>query len=163
MLTENEFGDWFDKNASYDEAYAAAWATYQAFNEVDDESLSALERIARLELSRDMLNVKIAYAKLQASLEVVCSLAVAQTIMWIRHPISSESDEESIGLVANALADGSINYDRFNAISEMFPAFFKAIAMIENVTLGQLRTYAIDGKLTTEFIASRLQQLPKPK
>ncbi len=31
MLTEEEFCDWFDKNNGTDEAYGAAWHTYQTF------------------------------------------------------------------------------------------------------------------------------------
>lgn len=160
-LTKDEFGDWCEKNIGTDYAFEAAWQTYEAFFGGVDDSLGLLENIARLELARAELDVKIAYLKMQAMLEAVSSPIAARIIMQLRHPIDTDGAENSLQVLSRALAHGLIGYDQFNELLESFPALIYGVAKIEAVTVGQLRIYAIEGRLTTKFIIDVLERLSK--
>lgn len=156
MLTKDEFADWCDKNIGTDYAFEAAWQTYQAFFLGIDDSLTTLQNIARLELARAELDVKIAYMKALAMLEAVSSLGAAKVIMTL-HQSPGNDSPHNLKLVADALAHGLIGYDKFCELLESFPALIYVIAANTDLPVGQLRVIAKEGKLSTKFIVDALE------
>lgn len=69
---------------------------------------------------------------------------------------SAESAEASITQLQQALASGVLRGDEFNSMMEQSPRLTQALADGLNVTTGQLRNMAGEGKLTTEVVTKAL-------
>ncbi|OPH38011.1 tape measure protein [Moraxella lacunata] len=71
---------------------------------------------------------------------------------------SAQAAEASITQLAQALASGVLRGDEFNSIAEQSPEIMTALANSLNVTTGELRTMAGEGKLSAQVVVNALQQ-----
>ncbi|OPH36307.1 tape measure protein, partial [Moraxella equi] len=71
---------------------------------------------------------------------------------------SAAAAEASITQLSQALASGVLRGDEFNSIAEQSPEIMTALANSLNVTTGELRTMAGEGKLSAQVVVNALQQ-----
>ena len=71
---------------------------------------------------------------------------------------SAGSSAAAILQFSQALASGAIRGDEFNSVAENAPALMDALARSLNVTKGELRALAADGRLTADILIKALQE-----
>lgn len=71
---------------------------------------------------------------------------------------SGEAAAAALTQLGQALASGALRGDELNSIMEQTPALAMAIADGMGITIGQLRTYGAEGKITSEVILSALEK-----
>lgn len=65
--------------------------------------------------------------------------------------------EGAIRQLGQALASGALRGDEFNSIAEQAPAIMRAIAKETNLSIGELRDFAAEGKISAEIVVRALQ------
>lgn len=131
----------------------AAFVTgFEGVKQIANETFSSIESTGEL------------FAKISASAE---TLGLAQKdVLGVTKTIneaikvsggSAASAEAAITQLNQALASGVLRGEEYNSISEQAPRLLKAMADGMNVTRGELRGMAADGKLSSEVVIAALQ------
>lgn len=63
----------------------------------------------------------------------------------------------SIRQLGQALASGVLRGDEFNSIAEQAPGIMRAIAKETNLSIGELRDFAAEGKITADIVVRAIQ------
>lgn len=71
---------------------------------------------------------------------------------------TASSSAAAILQFSQALASGAIRGDEFNSVAENAPALMDALSRSLNVTKGELRALAADGRLTADILIRALQE-----
>ena len=133
-------------------AGAAFTTGFEGVKQIANETFSSIESTGEL------------FAKISASAE---TLGLAQKdVLGVTKTIneaikvsggSAASAEAAITQLNQALASGVLRGEEYNSISEQAPRLLKAMADGMNVTRGELRGMAADGKLSSEVVIAALQ------
>ena len=78
--------------------------------------------------------------------------------------VSGASAQEADGAIrqlAQGLSAGALRGDEFNTVAENAPSILRAVAVETGLTVGELRKFAGEGKITTELLISSLQNYSK--
>ena len=70
---------------------------------------------------------------------------------------SAAEAEGAIRQLGQALASGALRGDEFNSVAEQAPAIMRAIAAETNLSIGELRDFAAQGKITAEIVVNALE------
>ena len=86
-------------------------------------------------------------------------LGVTETVSQALVVSGSTAQEASAAMIqlGQALASNRLQGDEFRSLSEQAPALTRAIAAELGITLGELRQFSRDGKLTTQVLVEALQ------
>jgi tape measure domain-containing protein len=133
-------------------AGAAFTTGFEGVKQIANETFSSIESTGEL------------FAKISASAE---TLGLAQKdVLGVTKTIneaikvsggSAASADAAITQLNQALASGILRGEEYNSISEQAPRLLKAMADGMNVTRGELRGMAADGKLSSEVVIAALQ------
>lgn len=135
-----------------DSSYALAAAT---------DSVFQIAQRSRSELSATGdLYFKIAQNadRLKLSTQEVGKITETITQTLALSGASAGSSAAAILQFSQALASGAIRGDEFNSVAENAPALMDALARSLNVTKGELRALAADGRLTADILIKALQE-----
>ncbi|MCZ3342163.1 tape measure protein, partial [Acinetobacter baumannii] len=74
---------------------------------------------------------------------------------------SAEAADAALVQFGQALASGTLRGEELNSVMEQTPALAKAIAQGMGITVGELRTVAAEGKITSQEIVKALRNVEK--
>ena len=125
---------------------------FRQINKIALETRSSQEGLADL-YSRIGRATKILGVEQKTVISVTRSIAKAITISGA----SAESANSAIVQLGQGLAAGALRGQELNSVMEQTPAVAQAIARGLNITLGELRQYANEGKLTAAAVVKALK------
>lgn len=70
---------------------------------------------------------------------------------------TAQEAENAIKQLGQGLSAGALRGDEFNSVAEQAPGILRAVAAETGKTVGELREFAAEGKITTELLVSALQ------
>ena len=126
-------------------------AAFKKLNAIALETRSNQEGIADL-YSRIARATKVLGIEQAEVIKVTRSISQAITISGS----SAESANSAIVQLGQGLAAGALRGQELNSVMEQTPAVAQAIARGMGITIGQLRAFANEGKLTAEAVVSAL-------
>ena len=74
---------------------------------------------------------------------------------------SAQAADAALVQFGQALASGTLRGEELNSVMEQTPALAKAIAQGMGITVGQLRSVAAEGKITSQEIVKALRNVEK--
>ncbi|WP_221800433.1 tape measure protein [Oceanobacter mangrovi] len=96
--------------------------------------------------------------ELKTSQEEVAQLTDTISKSFIVSGASAQEADASVTQLAQALSSGVLRGDEFNSVMEQSPRLVQALIDSLGVTIGELRSMAEEGKLTTETVVKALQE-----
>ena len=120
--------------------------------ETANETGSALESVGEL-----YVTLNRATKELEISQQEVAALTDTISKSFLVSGSSAQAADAAITQLAQGLQSGVLRGDEFNSVMEQSPRLAQALADSLQVTRGELRAMAEDGKLTTEVIVNALQ------
>lgn len=127
-------------NQATSDTFAIAQKTYQSWD-------SVVQVYQRFSDNAKTLKIDMQQT---AKLTEVVSKAVAIS------GASTQAAEAALTQFGQALASGTLRGEELNSVMEQTPALAKAIASGMGITVGQLRTVAAEGKITSEVLVKAL-------
>lgn len=127
-------------NKATSDTFAIAQKTYQEWS-------SVVQVYQRFSDNAKVLNINMAQT---ARLTETVSKAVAVS------GASTQAAEAALTQFGQALASGTLRGEELNSVMEQTPALAKAIANGMGITIGQLRTVAAEGKITSAVLVDAL-------
>lgn len=127
-------------NKATEDTYRIALKTYQSWD-------SVVQVYQRFSDNAKTLNIDMAKT---AQLTETVSKAVAIS------GASTQAAEAALTQFGQALASGVLRGEELNSVMEQTPALAKAIAQGMGITIGQLRTVAAEGKITSDVLVKAL-------
>lgn len=127
-------------NKATEDTYKIALKTYQSWD-------SVVQVYQRFSDNAKTLNIDMAKT---AQLTETVSKAVAIS------GASTQAAEASLTQFGQALASGVLRGEELNSVMEQTPALAKAIAQGMGITVGQLRSVAAEGKITSDVLVKAL-------
>lgn len=127
-------------NKATSDTFAIAQKTYQEWS-------SVVQVYQRFSDNAKVLNINMAQT---ARLTETVSKAVAIS------GSTAESAQAALVQFGQALASGTLRGEELNSVMEQTPALAKAIANGMGITIGQLRTVAAEGKITSAVLVDAL-------
>ena len=104
------------------------------------------------------------YARLRPlgiSLEEISSTYKGFNVIARLSGVSAEGASAAFTQLAQALGSGSLQGDEFRSIAEQVPGLLQAVAEETGKSVGQLKKFASDGKLTSDILISALKKVEK--
>ena len=135
-----------------DSSYALAAATDSVF-QIAQRSRSELSATGDLyfKIAQNADRLKLSTQEVGKITETITqTLAISGS--------TAQSSAAAILQFSQALASGVIRGDEFNSVAENAPALMDALARSLNVTKGELRALAADGRLTADILIKALQE-----
>jgi tape measure domain-containing protein len=104
------------------------------------------------------------YARLRPlgiSLEEISSTYKGFNVIARLSGVSAEGASAAFTQLAQALGSGRLQGDEFRSIAEQVPGLLQAVAEETGKSVGQLKEFASEGKLTSDILISALQKVEK--
>jgi tape measure domain-containing protein len=136
LVTQNQQ----ELNKATSDTFAIAQKAYQSWD-------SVVQVYQRFSDNAKTLNINMEQT---AKLTETVSKAVAIS------GASTQAAEAALTQFGQALASGTLRGEELNSVMEQTPALAKAIAQGMGITVGQLRTVAAEGKITSEVLVKAL-------
>lgn len=141
LVTNNQV----ELNKATEDTFRIAQKTYSTWN-------SVLQVYQRFSDNAKTLNLNMDET---ARLTETVSKAVAIS------GASAEAADAALVQFGQALASGTLRGEELNSVMEQTPALAKAIAQGMGITVGELRTVAAEGKITSQEIVKALRNVEK--